>query len=392
MAMAQLKGKVINENTQQPVAGAAIFLSNTSVGTVADAEGMFTLNIPNGRFDLVVSCIGYETQVSTIYADKLPALLTIKLKVKVEDLGEVVVGAYEKDGWKQWGEFFINTFIGTSSLALDCKLKNPAAIKFRYSKRLLQAFASEPLEVENNAMGYHIQYQLTRFEFDFTTNAFIYEGYPLFIEMAAKNERQLQKWKSRREAAYYGSVMHFMRCLFRNTLIENGYEVRKLEKISDVEKKRVAKLFDARMKKYLDSSKRISADMFEKDDSLKYYKKVIRDPESLNKLYPQVLPGDSIAYAIDSATAGLAFDDYLHVTYRRRRESFGYEEYKAGKTDTSGTVMSQLYLPAKRGIAVLANGSYFEGVDLMTIGFWAWWEKLGDMLPYDYWPAKTKQQ
>jgi len=50
--------------------------------------------------------------------------------------------------------------------------------------------------------------------------------------------------------------------------------------------------------------------------------------------------------------------------------------------------MSQLFLPNGRGVAVASNGAHYEGIDLMTIGFWAWWEKLGDMLPYDYWPDK----
>jgi hypothetical protein len=44
---------------------------------------------------------------------------------------------------------------------------------------------------------------------------------------------------SNRAEAYYGSMMHFMRSLYRNKLIEEKFEVRKLIKLSSEEQKRV---------------------------------------------------------------------------------------------------------------------------------------------------------
>ena len=38
-------------------------------------------------------------------------------------------------------------------------------------------------------------------------------------------------------------------------------------------------------------------------------------------------------------------------------------------------------------LEILANGSYYNPVDLMSTGYWAWSEKIGSMLPFDYYPA-----
>ncbi|MFL9484404.1 carboxypeptidase-like regulatory domain-containing protein [Chitinophagaceae bacterium LWZ2-11] len=388
----QLAGKVIAANNKQPIPSASVFLSNTSVGTISNEKGEFLITrLPAGRFDLVVSCVGYETEVQSIFSNQLPSSLVIALKPKAKELDEVIVEQYDKNGWDRWGSFFLENFIGTSDLAKDCKLKNYKAVKFKYSKKLnlLKAFADEALIIENKSLGYHVTYQLTKFEYNFSSHVFYYQGYPLFQEMESKRKNQLKRWAVNREDAYYGSLMHFMRCVFRNTLIEEGYQVRRLKKIKDEEKERVKGIYQNRVKSQLGNGKTISLNLGDKDSS-DYYSSVMRRPDGYDAVINKVLSGDSIAYAIDSVTAGLVFEDYLLVAYTKRRDPAGYKDYSKNKDSTGsyGTVASQIYLPNKRGIAVLANGSYYEGMDLITMEFWAWWEKLATMLPFDYWPAK----
>ncbi|MNL81908.1 hypothetical protein D3C87_2091500 [compost metagenome] len=54
-------------------------------------------------------------------------------------------------------------------------------------------------------------------------------------------------------------------------------------------------------------------------------------------------------------------------------------------------VVSEIFLTRKNTIAVLSNGSYYEGIDLISSGYWGWWEKLATMLPYDYKPPPRKK-
>ena len=98
-----------------------------------------------------------------------------------------------------------------------------------------------------------------------------------------------------------------------------------------------------------------------------------------------ILAGDSIAYAVDSITAGLNFKDYLLVIYKNKVAPI---EYPQQFPKSSAAMMSQLILINNKPIEIQANGSYHNSVDLMSSGYWAWSEKIAMMLPFDYVPRK----
>jgi hypothetical protein len=391
-----LKGRVFAADTKQPIHLANVFLSNTSIGTVTNAEGFFTLDhFPQGRYDVVVSCIGYESYVTTIQYAQLPLTLEVNLKPRVNILQEVIVEPYEKNGWEKYGQFFMDNFIGTSALAKDCKLRNPQTIRFRYNKKenVLRAFADEPVILENKALGYILKYDLKTFEYNYSTRIFYFQGYPLFEEMETGRKRVEKRWDEKRADAYYGSLMHFMRSLFRNKLVEEGFEVRKLIKISEEEKKRVRAIYNKRA--YANASGRIVVNDSllgnGNVDSAQYYRKVMSQPEKMNVLINTILTGDSIAFAIDSFTAGLFFEDHLQVIYQYKQVPDEYVQSNRLSVQPKMAVMSEIFLPGKKTIAVLANGSYYEGIDLISSGYWGWWEKLATMLPYDYKPPARRK-
>src|SRR5688572_19236971 len=56
-----VSGKVKDE-TNQPVPGANVLLKGTTTGTTTDADGAYTLTVPDGNGVLVFSFIGYATQ------------------------------------------------------------------------------------------------------------------------------------------------------------------------------------------------------------------------------------------------------------------------------------------------------------------------------------------
>src|SRR5215213_7696265 len=111
-----LKGIVV-DGDNKPIPSASIFLSNTSVGTTANSQGNFELYIPQGKHDLIVSSIGYEIFNQTINTTNLQDFITVRLKLKAAELENITIEPYDKNGWQQWGRFFIENFIGTSALA-----------------------------------------------------------------------------------------------------------------------------------------------------------------------------------------------------------------------------------------------------------------------------------
>lgn len=369
-AQKQIKGVVIDVEKKTPIPKASVFLNNTSVGTTANDEGRFELSIPAGRFELIVSSVGYQTQNQVVGTAEATDFYTIKLLVKAPDLEEVVIEPYEKNGWEKWGKWFTDNFLGTSAYSRDCRIKNPDVLKFRNSKRTnsLTVTASAPLVVENHALGYRITFQLENFRYDFNDRYLFYAGYPFFEKMQGSDRKQ-RRWEKGREDVYRGSMMQFMRALYRNRIAEEGFEVRRLQKIPNAEKARVKMLYKTGIPL--------------KQDSTAYYDNIMRQDDFKSIIGKSLLTGDSIAYALDSVTVGFDFPDYLLVIYKHKTNPF---EFKTLYPHSGDAIMSEITLLNKEPLTVIANGSYFSPEDLLSNGYWGWWEKMGTTLPLDYKP------
>jgi len=79
----------------------------------------------------------------------------------------------------------------------------------------------------------------------------------------------------------------------------------------------------------------------------------------------------------------LYFTDTLQVVYTKAKTPFEYQPYEE---NNKGMILSGISLVQHRPVILFANGSYFESTNLSLSGFWAWWEKIAIMLPYDYEP------
>lgn len=81
------KGVVVDE-TEQPIIGAAVKVIGTTLGTITDIDGNFTLNVPEGK-EVEISYIGYVPQRFSSFK-----LTKIVLKEDAQQLDEVVVVGY----------------------------------------------------------------------------------------------------------------------------------------------------------------------------------------------------------------------------------------------------------------------------------------------------------
>jgi hypothetical protein len=272
LAQKWIRGEVKDAISNRPVPNASIFLNNTSVGTRADEEGRFSLHLPAEKAELIISSVGYQTYSARVSASDTLTFFTVRLQVKSPDLETIVIEPYEKDGWEKWGRFFLENFIGTTDNSTDCKITNPEVIRFRNSKKnkTLNAYAEEPLVIENKALGYVIHYQLESFEYSFNNQFLLYTGYPYFEAMEGSKGKQ-KRWARNRQEAYYGSMLHFMRCLYLNRLLEEGYEVRSVKKIPNKEKQRINEARKTNTVVIIDASgRRIIKEKY--PDSSEYYR------------------------------------------------------------------------------------------------------------------------
>jgi len=377
-AKAQLIRGTVSDSSGTPLSSASVFLNNTSIGTRTDASGNFALQAPSGKYELIISSIGYQTANISIIAEEVKEPLIIKLKLKAAELETVYIQPFSKEGWSKWGKFFIENFIGTSEEAKDCKILNTEVLRFRESKekKLLEVIALEPLQIENKALGYTLRYEMESFSFDFTTRYLMYTGYPFFEAMGGNDARQ-KKWEKKRVQSYTGSMLHFMRTVYANKLIEEGFEVRRLVRKDNEEKARIRAIYNVMARVPANERSPVPS------DSLKYYEKILRQPDYTESIGDAQLSGDSIAYAASETVAEVSFPDYLLVIYRNKPAP---HQFSTSMQGNRGMIQSQLLLVNDRPIQIHSNGAYYNPEDLLSLGYWAWSEKIALMLPLDYRP------
>src|SRR4030095_1024165 len=243
-----ITGKVIDQSTQLPLAGASVFCQNTTIGVISNSEGNFTLRLPNGGYDLIISYTGYETFQQRISSENATTPLSIELKKQDKSLQEVaVVGTNEvADGWTKYGQVFLANFIGTTTNAALCKLENRDSLHFYYSKRRnkLKILTNSELVIVNNALGYKIRYQLDSFVHEYANGISTFSGYPLFEEMDGSDSQKVV-WNTNRIKAYNGSRMHFMRSWYDSSLANQGFVIERMPDSTAVEGVPLANAFDS---------------------------------------------------------------------------------------------------------------------------------------------------
>jgi hypothetical protein len=206
-------GKVLDAASKQLLSGASVFCQNTTLGTITNKEGLFSIRLPKGGYDLIISYTGYETENLHINSSNA-ADLVIELKTKDMSMSEVTVSGSNEvaDGLAKYGKFFTDNFIGTTPNASQCLIQNPEVLQFYFSKKRnrLKIKAREDLVIMNNALGYKIKFQLDSFSHEYATGVSTYSGYPFFEELPG-TEAQKNTWKQNRLGAYNGSRLHFVR-------------------------------------------------------------------------------------------------------------------------------------------------------------------------------------
>lgn len=91
MATAQTKkvtGQVISAEDGQPVIGAAIVVKGTTIGTISDFDGKFSLDVPTDAKSVMISYVGLKSKEVPI-----SAVMNVSLDSDSQNLDEVVVTA-----------------------------------------------------------------------------------------------------------------------------------------------------------------------------------------------------------------------------------------------------------------------------------------------------------
>lgn len=156
-----LEGRVFDSKTQESLPGATIYLDGTTVSTITDSEGNFSINTKNSNATLVVSFVGYKTNKLENPLQYQNKKIKILLEEQSINLDEVVVGKGPFSR-KQMMRVFREQFLGESKAGSSCKIENEDDIILYYdvSNNTLNASARNPLRIKNSHLEYEVNFDL----------------------------------------------------------------------------------------------------------------------------------------------------------------------------------------------------------------------------------------
>lgn len=395
LAQYSIKGKIIDAESFKPLSYATVFVSNSSFGEITDEEGLFEIQIPEGEHNLVISFMGYEPFSYSLSTRSLRNFYEFRLLQQSIDLEEREVMGRRDATWYKNLQIFERYFLGISNNGIKSKIHNPEVLILDAESNTskLKVTAREILEIKNPNLGFQIKYVLLGFEYDFSTQQVTYSGYPYFVE-ADIPKRRLKKVTDSREKAYLGSIMHFVRSLYRGNSNEEGFEVYSTEKALNpnwTAPKSDSTQLPSGIEKAIGQT-------------------LIRQgyiPQWIN-LPDQPIPDPN--EMIQTTSDGKIFMTYaapIYVVYQHEAEDPEFHPYSlrnisplvrtlglsVNKELHDGEKLSQVSMLNMRAKAVqlFVNGSYFHPYDIFVEGYMAW-EKIGDLLPFEYEHLPKKQR
>ncbi|EAQ43048.1 carboxypeptidase-like regulatory domain-containing protein [Polaribacter sp. MED152] len=378
----------------KPIENAAVYLNSTMVGTTTDDNGAFRMPVKQGRYQLVVSYLGYKNITYNLKTSEYKKPLIFSLEPETKSLDEIIITS--KTGKKsklsrfkrnQYFNRFKKTFIGTTLFSKKCKILNPEVLKYQYNQdtKVLSVDASQPLKIKNESLGYLIDYNLEYFELSPTQVAYL--GYSKYSNMESQRKKVLEKWQKNRLRSYLGSKQHFLKSLMNKDYRRQKYKIELVQKIKNSKRATNEEIIKAnnyiteqKMKNvFVDFSKEIeypstkldSAIIAVKSSNLPLHEYII-----INKYLKQ-----KEFFNKENEDYYFSFPNELRVRYMAESEEANYPrnghrlEYQE----------NYIRLLANK-VKVNKNGTFANPFKVFVSGYWSY-EQFADELPLDYVPS-----
>jgi hypothetical protein len=333
LSQSTLSGSITDKQSAEPIPYANIYFAHTTLGTSTRTDGTFVIGrIPNGKYDLMVEVVGYQRHKQPLEFQDGQYNIEIALVQDTLLLDSIQVIADQSD--KKYFPVFFRFFAGQGENAKGCTIQNPEVLHFYFDekKSYLTVHARKPISVINPELGYTVHYTLERFGLDFLTGDKIIEGSPRFEEIPVLSRKDSSSRQKKRNQAYRGSLLHFMRSLYGNTLDQEKF----LTRIAD------------------------STAIMENEEKL--------------------LPFETAQYLSGGTIKHLQFTGLLKMEYRKDEEleypGRGINRLKNPKG------YQQTYLRMRdASIDIYENGYYADQKSIYLTGYLVWKETVCNMVP-----------
>lgn len=219
---AVLTGNVTDATTGEPMPFAHVYINGSTQGAITDEKGSYKLTgVPLGTVEIAASFVGYQPTTQKIrFENTSPQKANFQLKASEQMLDAITVRGNSKRSERHLRQFKKQLF--GEPFGGQCLIVNSEVLNFKEDKNHLYATASEPLIIDNQALGYRLIYDLQHF--DATLPGKVYSaGTARFEELKAENERQADRFRRNRLTAYRGSTRHLMASLIDGTFEQAGF-------------------------------------------------------------------------------------------------------------------------------------------------------------------------
>lgn len=376
-----IEGNVKDKHTGEPVAFANVFFSGTLIGATTDLEGNFSFHIPaEGKYELIVSYVGYEEYSKPILTSEKHPFFQIDLEPEVIELEDIQVNA-DTSGWKDNYPIFKQLFLGETANAAKVEIDNPRDI-FLFFDRVengLYAHSRKEIKIDNNALGYRLGYVMQEFRMEYKNRLFYSFGIPRFEELIPKGKGQARKWEKAREKAYRGSFNHFLRSFKKGTFIEEGFVVQELYRVPNRNRPPQSLIKEKLSAHGMKVGNRTQIVIGGSDaDSLNYWLRMQRMPEVVDSL-GKVLEGNDLV-----KDGVLSYKGHLKIVYTEEAEDLAYSRYRRG----GGSDIKQTSIVYFNDFLILYDNGYYDVEKVFFEGYLGWASKIAEMLPLEYVPSK----
>jgi len=224
-----ISGTVLSVVNNEPMTGASIYFNGTTIGTFVDESGDFSLPYDSLFSEIVISYLGYKTLTYNILPSEWGKRFKFLLEEDAEELETVNITSTRSKSWLRNLNRFKAQFIGNSRFADQTKILNEETLYFDLdlNTNTLKAYARAPIQIENKALGYRLDYDLQQFHLQRNTGQMSLLGYTRLTKLKGSKSKN-KKWAKNKLIAYEGSFTHFIHALQNNALDESAYEVRQL--------------------------------------------------------------------------------------------------------------------------------------------------------------------
>lgn len=344
LAQKIFKGTIIDAVRNEAVQYATVFLTNTTFGVSANENGKFSMKIPEGNYEVIVRMLGYKSLTFALNsADIQPQGYKMLLEPLEDQLDEIEVEEERDPAWYRNLATFKTYFLGSSENAKSTEILNEKVLRLddQSEPSVLKVKAADVLKINNPKLGYKIDYLLADFRYERRAGYIFYGGNPLFIPDTTLTKSKLKKVEINREVAYRGSLQHFIQSLYQGKVQEEGFEIRRLDRLP-------------------------------------------KDGGFLDQLNSQVLDEETLLTRGADGKVTISYDYHLHVLYTLEKESSEYAGIINGKKSVNQTSLIKLEVAS---LELYENGGYADPFAIMVEGYMAW-ERVADLLPLDYRPQE----